>query len=528
MSDDTVLGIEDPRTIVPCMTGMTREDHPRQRDVSTVADKVSNNSGIDDSGDTTGHSWSLSKELENFYHSHNVTISMRHASSNPYRFIRLNPRYDSEETLRMLEKELNDDASKNVGGGCGEKDWVKDPKLPTVFEHRRPIAVPWLEVVWGFYALPEDFSLASSLCFRSGRIYGMDVSSGAGVAALLTDFYDKEAPSRPEDDNGNAPPGQVRILDLCCCPGLKLLQMADYFSVVRKQPARLAGVDISKSRMDKCKTIVHKYLIDRGTCGPNRPSPDLLNVQLYLQDGATFGGWDELSSRWSGSEAQNLVFDSTAALEEESGRGRRKRTNKSARARQMKRLRQLASTERNRSHSVGKDDKVHRIVTADGNTYQTGSSIHLFDYVLVDAECSTDGSFKHIRERMKEGSMRGQEDVQNQEKNSRLMDVEKLADLVALQKRLIASGFRLLKSGGAMVYSTCSLSTNQNEDVVRWLLQNNEDAYLIPVQFQWVESAFITDGSLAGTVRFSPNLGQESSNEALFGDGFYLAKIGKR
>ena len=63
---------------------------------------------------------------------------------------------------------------------------------------------------FGFYAVPGDFSVAQSKVFRSGRIYGMDVSSGAAVAALLSD---------------HAP--DLRVLDLCCSPRLKLCMIAD-------------------------------------------------------------------------------------------------------------------------------------------------------------------------------------------------------------------------------------------------------------------------------------------------------------
>ena len=90
------------------------------------------------------------------------------------------------------------------------------------------------------------------------------------------------------------------------------------------------------------------------------------------------------------------------------------------------------------------------------------------------------------------------------------MDASKLADLVELQKKLAAAGFRMLKQGGTMVYSTCSLSTEQNESVVQWLLKKHADAaFLIPLNFQ-------VDKSNSGTspkikhgdwgVRFEPNL----------------------
>jgi 16S rRNA C967 or C1407 C5-methylase (RsmB/RsmF family) len=144
--------------------------------------------------------------------------------------------------------------------------------------------------------------------------------------------------------------------------------------------------------------------------------------------------------------------------------------------------------------------------------------IKLFDYVLVDAECSTDGSLKHVKERIKESSTK-------KETNWMFTDQAQLADLVALQKRLIASGFRLLKPGGTMVYSTCSLSQDQNENLVQWLLDNTHDAVLIPVHFPLAKSKLVVEGSLHGTVRFYPNLGQASSD--YFGDGFFLAKIGR-
>ena len=88
----------------------------------------------------------------------------------PCRFVRLNPRYSREETLSLLREELGE-------GGRGGAF---------------PAAVPWLRPAreMAFYALPSSFALSRSGCFRSGRVYGMDVSSGAAVAALLYDNHD--------------------------------------------------------------------------------------------------------------------------------------------------------------------------------------------------------------------------------------------------------------------------------------------------------------------------------------------------
>eukprot|EP01018_Ginkgo_biloba_P030677 Gb_05650 [translate_table: standard] len=45
-----------------------------------------------------------------------------------------------------------------------------------------------------------------------------------------------------------------------------------------------------------------------------------------------------------------------------------------------------------------------------------------------------------------------------------------------MQLQLLSNGFRLLKTGGTLVYSTCSLTTAQNEDVLEQFLSKNPDA----------------------------------------------------
>ena len=503
----------------------------------------------------------FSKELQEFYKSHDFDLSGDTISCYcPYRYVRLNPRYDKKDTLDMLLNEVrNTDKDTEENESNDNNVAVVSPK-PTAVP-----SVPWLETEWAFYALPEKFPLSSSPCFRSGRIYGMDVSSGAGVAVLLTDYYDKatekvqSAIQKETDastgDNLNVT-GELRILDLCCSPGLKLLQMADFFhqtsstnSIIaahKQMPIKVVGVDICKRRINVCKSIVQKYFIDSETSGQGGKSNESqgnVNIQLYLEDGTTFGvnrppnvltsSPASTSTSTSGrSSSSNLIFDSRVATEEMVQRGgKRKRMNKSARAREKKRLRQIATSESsglvaNEAHDVPNGSEINH----DEKEPQT-SSIEPFDYVLVDAECSTDGSFKHIKERIKESSSsKRKKDNRHTEENTRLTDPSKLAELVDLQRQLIASGFRLLKDGGTLVYSTCSLSEDQNEKVVKWLLESNEDAVLIPIHFPLIKNTkFVTEGSLAGTVRFYPNLVQEAEpTTLLLGDGFFVAKIRKR
>jgi len=90
-----------------------------------------------------------------------------------------------------------------------------------------------------------------------------------------------------------------------------------------------------------------------------------------------------------------------------------------------------------------------------------------------------------------------------------------------------------------MVYSTCSLSPRQNEEVVQWLLDKCKGTFIIPISFGSLNKSasnnlpFIEEGSIPGTVRFNPirneTKDEHSMVDLLFpGSGFFLAKIGKR
>ena len=310
----------------------------------------------------------------------------------------------------------------------------------------------------------------------------MDVSSGAAVAALFSSVNDTD----------------VRVLDLCCSPGLKLCMMADHLS----PSSTIVGVDISDRRLALCKNIVKKYQIDPETSGHASDSNGA-RIRLYCADGTKFGNDPD----------PKVIFDSMVAAEQQKTTGKRKRMNKSARARECKQFRHLSSLDKQTS-SIKNDEKASPL------------TIKPFDFVLVDAECSTDGSLKHVQQRLlKRASMTtGSEDTATAS-NPILTDVEKLTALVKLQKELILSGFNLLKPGGILVYSTCSLSIEQNEGIVKWLLVNRQDAFVIPVKFPLAESNRIRDGTVEGTLRFLP---VTDSAPSLYGGGFFLAMIGKR
>lgn len=289
----------------------------------------------------------------------------------------------------------------------------------------------------------------------------------------------------------------------------------------------VTGVDASKPRLSLCKNIIQKYHTDKTTSGTvvaksrnddsaKEQSPtdtkSRVIIRLYCGDGTSFG---------TTQSASELIFDSTSAIEEQMNRGKRKRMNKSARAREKRRLLKLSSQKSYTCEATSvqnsvPDDKCHE------KEKSSTTSIEPFDRVLVDAECSSDGAIRHIHKRQSSSVS----------KEAAWTD-SNMDELVDLQRRLIDSGFRLLKSGGTLVYSTCSLSKRQNEEVVNWLLEKYKDAYIIPVSFgDSSKLEFIQEGGIGGTVRFNPFVSSDTSkldeDSMLVGGGFFLAKIGKK
>jgi NOL1/NOP2/sun family putative RNA methylase len=131
-----------------------------------------------------------------------------------------------------------------------------------------------------------------------------------------------------------------------------------------------------------------------------------------------------------------------------------------------------------------------------------------FDYILADVPCSGEGRFRKIKE------------------NSSYNEVSEKQKLPDLQKKIILRGFDLLKKEGEMLYSTCTYNPEENESVVRFLLQNR-DAVLLPLDagfdsetgiLEWGDEKYDTE--LQKTARFYPH--------RINSVGFFMARIGKR
>ncbi len=91
--------------------------------------------------------------------------------------------------------------------------------------------------------------------------------------------------------------------------------------------------------------------------------------------------------------------------------------------------------------------------------------LEAFDKILLDAPCSGEGLMSL---NARDASLFDSWSVAH---------IRRLSDL---QKRLILEAWRLLKPGGTLVYSTCTMAPEENEAVVDWLLRRQPDARLVP------------------------------------------------
>ena len=84
-----------------------------------------------------------------------------------------------------------------------------------------------------------------------------------------------------------------------------------------------------------------------------------------------------------------------------------------------------------------------------------------FDKIILDAPCSGSGMFRK--------NLNVKED----------WSIEKVKRLSLIQKELLELAFYMLKPGGIISYSTCSLNYEENEEVIISFLKNHQEAEII-------------------------------------------------
>jgi len=135
------------------------------------------------------------------------------------------------------------------------------------------------------------------------------------------------------------------------------------------------------------------------------------------------------------------------------------------------------------------------VIVADASQPDSWWNGKPFERILVDAPCSALGV---IRRHPDIKFLRRPEDINV---------------LQALQQQILAAAWKMLASGGVLLYATCSVLKQENEKQVLNFLAEHSDSFEIPIDADWGIQQAVGRQILTGQHGM---------------DGFYYARLGKR
>ena len=119
-----------------------------------------------------------------------------------------------------------------------------------------------------------------------------------------------------------------------------------------------------------------------------------------------------------------------------------------------------------------------------------------FDLILCDVPCSGEGMFRKDEATIREWSPQ---------------NVEKCRQL---QRDIVSDAWACLNEGGFLIYSTCTFNTKENEENIRWILNEYEaETVTIETKPEWNITGSLLDGFDEPVYRFIPGI---SRGEGLF------------
>jgi tRNA (cytosine49-C5)-methyltransferase len=140
----------------------------------------------------------------------------------------------------------------------------------------------------------------------------------------------------------------------------------------------------------------------------------------------------------------------------------------------------IAARTNNQAHIWANDNSRARLAKLQANMQRLGAHVEhyslydatrlshkidqQFDKILLDAPCSGEG-LMHIQN----------------DKDLTTWSVAHTKRLQQLQKRILTQAWELLKPGGTLVYSTCTMAPEENEAIIDYLLRTREDAAIAPI-----------------------------------------------
>ncbi|PVU96028.1 hypothetical protein BB561_001437 [Smittium simulii] len=273
--------------------------------------------------------------------------------------------------------------------------------------------------------------------YRSGQIIGIDLSSA--ITALSLQIC-------PND----------HILDLCCAPGGKLLLASDIlagFGVPSiNSYGSITGVDISSHRLSTCKNLIKKS-----------NSLGKIRIRLFLEDGTKFNTMPPDDQWWDYTYHKNA-------------NKKRKRSDPSLTPHVTSKLNSVPLCKMPWYSS--KLLRLPCLLTSKHKSLVLLKKTPLYDKVLVDAECTHDGSLVHLTKYISNST--------NAKLDNDFLSDHRADSVANLQFNLLLNGWNSLKPDGILIYSTCSLSYKQNEEVIARFLSymNSKNSNLIRKFYQ--------------------------------------------
>ncbi|MFX1444654.1 MAG: RsmB/NOP family class I SAM-dependent RNA methyltransferase [Promethearchaeota archaeon] len=116
------------------------------------------------------------------------------------------------------------------------------------------------------------------------------------------------------------------------------------------------------------------------------------------------------------------------------------------------------------------------------------------DKILLDAPCTGEGLIREDKHR---------------KKSKNINDINKMA---SIQKKLLKAGLNSLKTGGLLLYSTCSIAPEENEIVINEVIQNNPKFSIVNINNQYGANGltkvyeYLLDNQLEHSQRIYPHL----------------------
>lgn len=130
-----------------------------------------------------------------------------------------------------------------------------------------------------------------------------------------------------------------------------------------------------------------------------------------------------------------------------------------------------------------------------------------FDKILVDAPCSGEGTLR------------------KSPKTFLMWNPNMIKKIAGTQRRLAEAALRILKVGGTMIYSTCTLAPEEDEMIVDYLIKNFDievEKIVLPLKFRCGVCEW-EGKELSGEVKKCLRLYPQDNDT----DGFFVAKIKK-